>query len=54
MDKYQKMMIGVIIGLLSIAFIYIFVVMSGSGTGGFGSEDSSFPFYIFNDLSLTI
>lgn len=47
MEKYQKMLIGFMIGLLSIAVLYILIVVIKSGTGGSGSEDSNFPFFIF-------
>ena len=47
MDKYQKMIIGFMIGIISIAVIYFIVVLIESGTGGSGSEDTSFPFFIF-------
>jgi amino acid permease len=47
MDKYQKMMLGFLIGIICVAVIYLFVILSGSGTGGSGSDDSSFPFFIF-------
>lgn len=47
MDKYQKMLLGFSIGIISIAVIYIFVVLIGSGTGGSSSDDTSFPFFIF-------
>ncbi len=45
MDKYQKMIIGLVIGVFSVAVIYIFVVVNG--IGGSGSDSTSFPFYIF-------
>lgn len=47
MDKYQKMLLGFSIGIISIVVIYIFVVLIESGTGGPSSDDVSFPFYIF-------
>ncbi|NVM17878.1 MAG: hypothetical protein HWN80_09185 [Candidatus Lokiarchaeota archaeon] len=47
MDKYQKMIIGILIGAVSIALIYVFVAFNGSGAGGYGSDDTGFPFYIF-------
>jgi hypothetical protein len=47
MDKYQKMLMGILIGAVSIVLISVFVVLSGFGTGGTGSDESSFPFYIF-------
>lgn len=47
MDKYQKMLMGIFIGAVSIALIAVLIVLSGFGTGGTGSDDSSFPFYIF-------
>ena len=47
MDKYQKMLLGFLIGIISIAVIYFFVILIGSGTGGSGSDDTSFPFFIF-------
>ncbi|NVM44540.1 MAG: hypothetical protein HWN79_06465 [Candidatus Lokiarchaeota archaeon] len=47
MDKYQKMILGFLIGIISLAVIYLFVLLNGSVTGGSGSDDSSFPFYIF-------
>ena len=36
MDKYQKTIIGLLIGVFSVAVIYIFVVING--TGGSGSD----------------
>lgn len=47
MDKYQKILVGILIGAVSIALIYIFVAFRGLGTGGPGSDKVSFPFYIF-------
>lgn len=47
MDKYQKMLTGLLIGGVSIALIFIIIVFNGAGTGGSGSEDTSFPFFIF-------
>jgi hypothetical protein len=47
MDKYQKMILGFSIGIISIAVIYLLVVILGSSLGGSGSDDTSFPFYIF-------
>jgi hypothetical protein len=47
MDKYQKMILGFSIGIISLAVIYLFVVIFGSGIGGSGTDDTSFPFYIF-------
>jgi len=46
-DKYQKMILGFLIGVVSIALIYFFVVFNGSGSGGSGSDSTGFPFYIF-------
>jgi amino acid permease len=47
MDKYQKMILGFLIGIISIVVIYIIVVFNGSGTGGSVSDDNGFPFFIF-------
>ncbi|MFW9948843.1 MAG: hypothetical protein ACFFKA_01800 [Candidatus Thorarchaeota archaeon] len=47
MDKYQKMLMGILIGAVSIALISVFIGLSGFGTGGTGSDESGFPFYIF-------
>ena len=47
MDKYQKMLLGILIGIISIAVIYLFVILIGSGTRRSSSDDASFPFFIF-------
>ena len=48
MDKYQKMVIGFLITGISIALIYVIVVLNISGNGSSGSDESSFfPYYIF-------
>ncbi|MFX0077388.1 MAG: hypothetical protein ACFE96_18245 [Candidatus Hermodarchaeota archaeon] len=47
MDKYRKMILGFSVGIISVAVIYLFIVIFGSGIGGGGSDDTSFPFYIF-------
>ena len=47
MDKYQKLIVGFLIAGIAAVLIYVFVVFSGSGSGGSSSDDSGFPFFIF-------
>jgi len=47
MDKYQKIITGILIGAVSIILIYIIVVNSGILSNGPDSDDSGFPFFIF-------
>ena len=44
LDKYQRMIVGILIVVVSLGLIYVFIV-SGS-TSGTSSDDSEFPFFI--------
>ena len=44
MEKIQKTLIGISILAVSVALIYIFVVIGGIGSSSSGSDDSDFLF----------
>ena len=47
MDKYQKMIIGFLIVGVAVVFIYFLFTFNRSGSGTPGSDDTSFPYFIF-------
>jgi len=46
LDKYQKMIIGFLIAGVSIALIYLFVVIGTPRSNGASTDDTSFPYFI--------
>lgn len=46
LDKYQKMIIGFLIVGLSVAIMYLFVVIGTTGGNGSSTDDSGFPYFI--------
>ncbi len=46
LDKYQKMIIGMVIVAVSITLIYVFVLFGGFRSNNSSSDDSGVPFFI--------
>ena len=54
MDKYQKLIVGLVIAVVLAALIYVFVVFNEFGNMSPGSDNTRFPYFIFFPIGVAI